>query len=214
MKWAQSIDGKLAWPEKANRPWITGESARRNVHKLRSTCGAILVGVGTVLADDPLLTVRLHQSSWQPRRIVLDSQLRIPLESKLVQTASNAPTEIYTLQQNLHRQSEKVKRLDEMGCQVIPVGDSNGHCELSDVLNDLGKKGVTDLLVEAGPTVLRAFWDQALTDKLMAYIAPVIIGQANNVPEINFNKELSRLNDIQIQKFDNDILIEGFLEKL
>ena len=214
LKWAQSIDGKLAWPDKADRPWITGETARRNVHKLRSSCGAVLVGVGTVLADDPLLNVRLQRSTWQPRRVVLDSRLRIPLESQLVQTAHNTPTEIYALQQNLQRQSEKTKLLNEMGCQVIPVGDLNGHCQLQDVLTDLGKKGVTDLLVEAGPTVLRAFWDQKLADKIMVYIAPLIIGAGNDIPQINFYNELRLLNDIHIQTFDDDILIEGFLEKV
>ena len=218
LKWAQSIDGKLAWPAKAKQRWITNEKARRHVHGVRSRCGAVLVGIGTVLTDDPLLTVRLGRSSWQPRRIVLDSHLRIPLESQLVQTVNKAPLEIYTLQKTVDQQWQKVDALDNCDCQVRPAPEQNGRLDLEAVLKNLGQLGVTDVLVEGGAAILESFQQQNLADRMMAYIAPVIIGD-KNVPAITFTDTVwgkpppyqaeARLKDVNIEQFDGDVLIEG-----
>ena len=211
LKWAQSIDGKLAWPVQAKKRWITNEKARKHVHELRSRCGAVLVGIGTALADDPLLTVRLGKRTWQPRRVVLDSKLRISPESNLVQTAPKAPLVIYSLQSSIDQQQPKVDALTERDCSIRAVPYKNGQLDLSAVLKDLGRLGVTDLLVEGGAAILKSFWEEHLADKIMVYITPAIIGNAHNVPAIHFANRFNVLKDTQITKFDDDFLIEAHL---
>jgi len=212
LKWAQSTDGKLAWPSGSRQRWITNEKSRHHVHQLRSRCGAILVGIGTVKADDPLLTVRLaEKKTIQPIRVVLDSKLAMPPESKLAQTTGDTPVIIYTLQATVDKEQEKVKTLNDLGCQVTPLSDHHGWVDLAAVLTDLGSRGLTDLLVEGGPTVLKAFWQQRLADKVMVYIAPVVIGGGEDVPTIDFADELDKLEDVHTQQFDGDTLIEGYV---
>jgi len=210
LKWAQSIDAKLAWPAQAKQRWISNEKARKHVHQVRSHCGAVLVGIGTALADDPLLTVRLGKSTWQPRRVVLDSNLRISTGSHLVQTAPKAPLIIYSLQSSIDQQQPKVDALEERDCSIRAVPEKNGQLDLPLVLKDLGRLGITDLLVEGGATVLKSFWEEKLTDKIMVYIAPVIIGN-DHVPKIHFACKYDHLKDVQIRKFDDNILIEAYL---
>ncbi|KPK77960.1 MAG: hypothetical protein AMJ79_01580, partial [Phycisphaerae bacterium SM23_30] len=212
LKWAQSIDGKLAWPKETQRRLITGAKARQHVHRLRSRCGAILVGVGTVLADDPRLTVRLEGDHHQPIRVVLDNHLRTPVESQLVQTAQEAPLVIYTLTRAMGQ--EKVGVLLDCGCKVLPVAEHDGQVKLSAVLADLGKRGVTDLLVEGGATVLNAFWEAGLADKLVIYIAPLIIGGSSEIPAIKLHRKIESLEDVSIDNLDGDVCIEGYLGDL
>jgi len=221
LKWAQSIDGKLAWPAQSGRRWITNEQSRRHVHQIRSRCGAILVGIGTVLADDPMLNVRTDKKKPpQPIRIVLDEQLAIPLDSKLAKTAKQIPLIIFTLPKTIDTNTEKADLLGELGCQVLAVekrvGQSptlhnadDGLIDLSAVLDELGSRGITDLLVEGGPTVLNSFHKQHLADRIMAYIAPVIIGNSQNVPSIDFKAEPGQLKNINIRKFGDNTLIQG-----
>jgi len=115
-KWAQSIDGKLRWPKELNKRWITGPQAREHVHRLRSQCGAILAGIETVLADDPMLNVRLQEPVKQPLRVILDSRLRIPFESKIVQSAKEYPTLICTSEESASKNATPLK---EKGCEIL-----------------------------------------------------------------------------------------------
>jgi diaminohydroxyphosphoribosylaminopyrimidine deaminase/5-amino-6-(5-phosphoribosylamino)uracil reductase len=213
LKWAESIDGKLAWPAGSERRWLTNEKSRAHVHEIRSQCGAILVGIGTVLADDPMLNVRLAHSKPQPVRVVLDSRLRIPLDCQLVRSAKQQPVIVYALLSEVHHQRDKVWALVEQGCEVVEMSEKEGCINLSAMLADLGKRGVTDLLVEGGATILHAFMKEDLADKVMAYIAPIIIGEDKNVPPINFTSQLHTLTDISIRSFDEDVLIEGYLDR-
>ena len=219
LKWAQSLDGKLSWPlepASAENPhrWISNEKSRRHVHKIRRQAGAILVGIGTVLADDPLLTVRLGGKRHQPRRVVLDSQLRISEDCQVVRTAHEAPVLLYTLEETLDGNSAKAARLRELGCELISTPSQNNRPEISSVLTDLGRRGVTELLVEGGATILKAFVEQQLVDKFMIYIAPLFIGNQEKVAKVDFGISYNQLHDIKITKFDTDILIEAFTEKL
>jgi len=219
LKWAQSLDGKLAWPSEpgsAENPhrWISNEKSRRHVHQIRRQVGAILVGIGTVLADDPLLTVRLGGKRHPPRRVVLDSQLRIPEDRQLVKTAPEASVLIYSLSQSIQDKGKVASRLQEGGCEVVAVTGKEERLDLEAVLADLGKRGVTELLVEGGATILKAFVEQRLVDKYMIYIAPILIGSQSEAPKIDFGISYDPLHDIKITKFDTDILIEGFTEKL
>ncbi len=306
LKWAQSIDAYLSWPERlsdavetdivdnsADRDnrWITGEKSRLHVHKLRRNCGAILVGIGTVLADDPLLNVRLPGRNPQPVRIVLDTHLRINPAARLVQTAKHQKLIICTLTDsdyyrlyscytntNISANSysdnsannytdrtanstsnnycddgclnrggqsrilpyimtpesrlQKMQMLRRCGCEILqlPVDNQNNRISLVDLLNTLADAGITDLLVEGGPTVLSAFLQQNLADKLMVYVAPVIIAGGNivsdtfsvvnNAKTINscarlcFVSAVNHIYDAQTTKLGNDILIEGYISAL
>jgi len=213
LKWAQSLDGKLTWPKSAGRRWISNEQSRRHVHQLRSRCGAILVGVGTVLADDPLLTVRLRVSGRQVLRVVLDSHLKIPIESQLVQSAREVPVLICTLHQAVIAESEKVTVLRDLGCEIIPLAEYERRVDLEAVLNELGKRSVTDLLVEGGAAILKAFLRRNLADKVMVYIAPTIIGEGAGVVMLDFTARYEELQDVRVRRFGGDVLVEGYLQQ-
>lgn len=228
LKWAQSLDGCLAYPvspettsvysevsKQTQSPgrWITNETSRRHVHQVRSQCGAILVGIGTVVADDPLLTVRLKKKHHQPLRVVLDSQLRIPEDCRLVRTATESPTLIYTTAPIDQNNGVFVSKLQERGCDVVGVAKKDGRVDMEAVLDDLGRRGVTDVLVEGGAMILKAFIDQKLVDRFMIYIAPVYIGDKENVPRVDFALPCGSLHDVAITTFDTDILIEAFAEE-
>ncbi|MCP4712058.1 MAG: bifunctional diaminohydroxyphosphoribosylaminopyrimidine deaminase/5-amino-6-(5-phosphoribosylamino)uracil reductase RibD, partial [Planctomycetes bacterium] len=202
LKWAQSADGKLAWPKDSKNRWITGLDARHHAHQLRSRCGAILVGIDTVLSDDPLLTVRLQGEHFQPVRVILDSHLRTPQDCKIVKTARDAPVMIYTLGDD----SNKYKYFLKMGCKVITVEPSGGYVSLTTVITDLGDRGVNDLLVEGGAKVLKSFWEQGLADQVAIYKASEIIGN-DTVPKIEFDVGETKLTDISVLTFEKDKFI-------
>lgn len=215
LKWAQSIDGILAWPEGAGKRWISNDQSRRHAHHLRSQCGAVLVGVGTILADDPLLNVRLARKLPQPLRVVLDSKLRIPLDCQLAQTARQQPVLVCTLAQTLANEPEKAEMLEKSGCEVISVPDCQGRPDLSAVLGELGQRGICDLLVEGGPTILAAFVAAGRVDRVMVYVAPVLIGSpgASGQPKKPMLLGLPgpvELADTRIRRFGQDMLIEGW----
>jgi len=213
LKWAQSIDGKLALPGPTTQRWISNEKSRRHVHQLRRACGAVLVGIGTVLADDPLLTARSGgKKPPQPLRVILDSNLRISLESKLMQSANHYPLLICCLTRSLQSQRQKVWEMIDLGCEVLGFAEKAGRVDLAAILTELGSRGISDLLVEGGPTILQSFWQEGLADKLMCYLAPLIIGD-QNTPALHFAPPGTSLRDITIQQFDGDILIEGYLDR-
>ncbi len=212
LKWAESIDGKLAWPAGSENRWLTNEKSRAHVHQIRSQCGAVLVGIGTVLADDPMLNVRLARARPQPIRAILDSHLRIPPACQLVRTARQQPVIVYALATEVHHQRDKVWTLVDQGCEVVEMPEKEGRISLPAVLDNLGRRGITDLLVEGGPTVLGGFLREKLADQIMTYIAPVIIGDHPDVPGLDLSRSLDPLADVQIRVFENDVLMEGYLD--
>lgn len=212
LKWAQSIDGKLGWPVELHRRWITNKQSRSHVHLLRSRCGAILVGIGTVLADDPMLNVRLDGDFAQPVRVVLDSRLRLPLDCQLARTAKESPVLLCTLPDVA--KAEKADLLRELGCEVIAIGRHERQIDLIAILNELGNRGITDLLVEGGPEVLRSFLRGNLADRLMVYIGDVFIGQGGIKGDGDlpcFAEAFEKLKDVQTQRFGSDVLLEAWL---
>jgi len=171
LKLAQSLDGKIATATGESQ-WITGEPARAFGHLLRARHDAILVGVGTALADDPSLTCRLpgleHRS---PLRVVLDTRLRLTDWSKLAQTAGEVPTLVYTVA------AAGGGKLEACGVQVVRVGkDAAGRPKLAEVLADLAGRGITRLLVEGGAAVHAGFLNSGLADRLEVFSAPMILG--------------------------------------
>ncbi len=177
-KWAQTSDGCLALPAGAEPPggserWISGDKSRAMVHELRGYCDGICVGSGTVLADDPLLTNRTGRGR-QPTRIVLDGQLRTPSDSRLIATASaNAPVLLATTARTLEVQAASAGILAREGVEflALPAG-ARGGVSLGALLDELGRRKWTRLLVEGGPTVLRRVISEHLADELWVFISP------------------------------------------
>ncbi len=170
-KWAQSLDGKIA-PASRQSKWITGELARARAHQLRSQCQGVCVGVGTVLADDPLLTNR-SGAGRQPTRLVLDARLRTPSESQLLRTAGEVPLIVATGPGASPAQADAIQRA---GGEVLRLNEQAGELDLGQLLDELGRRQWTRLLVEGGQAVLRSFLRQQLADELAIFIAPCMIG--------------------------------------
>jgi len=193
LKWAQSADGKVAGPH-GHRTQISNQLSMKLVHELRARSDAILVGIGTVLADDPLLTARLARYRRPLLRAVLDSSLRIPLQSRLVKTAGDGNVIIYcdTTENNSH----KAKTLHEAGLEVVGIAMGRmGKPSPKFVLADLAKRGVSHLLVDAGPTLGQSLIDQSLADRVWIIHSPMKIDspQAPSAPVAPY-QEVATLN--------------------
>jgi diaminohydroxyphosphoribosylaminopyrimidine deaminase/5-amino-6-(5-phosphoribosylamino)uracil reductase len=215
LKWAQSIDGKMAWADKTDvRRWIANEQSRKDVHKLRRCVGAILVGINTVLADNPLLTVRPSSAS-QPARVVLDSKLRIPLGCKLLGTAKKAPVLIVASEQALQTNPKKQEKIARKGAEVLAYPDT-GRSNLYFLLDELSNRGIAQLLVEGGPTVIASFLKERLADQIVIYITPKILGGSGSVGIAEPMAELTKsfgLHYVDIKRFGDDVKISGLSKK-
>lgn len=170
MKLATSLDGRIA-NAKGESQWITGEEARAYGHRLRSTHDAILTGIGTVLADDPALTCRLDGLP-SPVRVVLDSRLRLPLDSQLVQTAKDTPVWLITSETD----AMKHAALEKAGIRIRVVKTENGHTSLPAALEWLAEQGITRLLTEGGAALNGSLWRSGLVDRLYWFRAPIVLG--------------------------------------
>lgn len=170
VKIAASLDGRVAMAD-GNSQWITGPAARSDVQRLRARSGAIMTGIGTVLADDPSLTLRavsLNTRGRQPVRVVLDSGLRMPLAAEML--ALPGRTLLYCCD------DANGQPLLEAGAEVVKVGGSDSRVDLLQVLEDLAAREINDVLIEAGPTLAGSFIEQNLVDELVIYQAPHIMG--------------------------------------
>lgn len=170
LKYAMTLDGKLAAYTGASQ-WITGEEARRHVHTQRGRYRSILVGVGTVLADDPQLTCRI-EGGRNPLRIVCDSHLRTPLTAQVVQTAREVPTLIATCETD----PAKAKPYEDLGVRVLPLPAKNGKVDLAALMEVLGQEEVDSVLLEGGSQLHWAALESGIVNKVQAYIAPKLLG--------------------------------------
>ncbi len=173
LKAAMSLDGKIAVPSGESK-WITGEEARSDVQLLRNKYSGIMAGIGTVIQDDPELTCRLP-GGRNPQRIILDSRLRISLDSRVLANSSENPAIIACTER---APAEKVKYLEHMGAKLISCESSNGHIDLLDLMGKLGDLSIDSILLEGGSTVNESAFSQGIVDKLILYVAPKIIGGA------------------------------------
>jgi diaminohydroxyphosphoribosylaminopyrimidine deaminase/5-amino-6-(5-phosphoribosylamino)uracil reductase len=182
-KLASSLDGRVA-TRTGDSQWISGESSRALVHRWRAEFDAVAVGIGTALADDPLLTARGLDppAPRQPARVVFDSMARLPLDSKLVGSIAEAPLHVIS---GPDAPADRVEALRTAGADVFQGSDPLSHPRtrgLTPVLAELGRRGITSILLEGGPTLAGAFLDGGELDELRVFIAPLLIGGAEAPP--------------------------------
>ncbi|MBI1831501.1 MAG: bifunctional diaminohydroxyphosphoribosylaminopyrimidine deaminase/5-amino-6-(5-phosphoribosylamino)uracil reductase RibD [Planctomycetes bacterium] len=203
-KWAMSLDGKLA-TRTGESKWISNESSRRKVHELRGRMDGILVGIGTALADDPLLNAR-PAGPRTATRVVLDSRARLPIESQLVRTARDVPTLIVV------RSGAPSLPLTQAGCEVLAIDpDGDGRPDMMKWLDELGRRRWTNLLVEGGAGVFGRLFDLGLVDEVHAFIAPKVIGGAAKTPVAGMGIERLSQNEgwqtEAIENLDGDVYV-------
>jgi len=225
LKSAMTLDGKIA-PSPAARQagngftgyWITAEAARTQVHELRHQHDAILAGVGTILADNPLLSDRSGRPRRRPLlRVVLDSQLRVPLESRFVQSAA-------TQRKNdvvvfcVSSSTDKKNRLEELGVRVeqVPADETTRRTDIRAVLRRLADWEILNVMIEGGSTVNGAALAAGLADKLFLYYAPKILGGADAVPfaaGLGFGElgRAAQIKHVRVHQFGEDFAVEGYL---
>lgn len=212
-KWAQTADGYLALPPGDGR-WISGPESRAYVHELRSRCDAILVGVDTVLADDPLLTNRSGKGK-QPARVVLDSALRTPADSQLARTADVSPVIIMTTEDALRERAASAKALGDAGLEIFALPGGDCGVDLPAALDEMGRRQWTYLLVEGGAKVLRTFTGAGLADELLAFVSPNAAENTKNLPRFDIAdlQQSLGLGLPEISSFENDRLLRYLLTR-
>ena len=217
LKFAMTLDGKIATRTGASK-WITGEAARNHVHQLRGRYAGILAGIGTVLADDPMLNCRID-GAHQPLRIILDSHLRIPMGSRLVRSAKEYPLLIVCNESARDREegTSRIQKLEEAGAKVWPLPEKNGHPDLNVLMQRLGEEKIDSVLIEGGGTVNEAALKAHIVHHVYAYIAPKIFGgeDAKTPVEgsgIRLPQECAKLRLAKITVLLNDMLLEYDVE--
>jgi diaminohydroxyphosphoribosylaminopyrimidine deaminase/5-amino-6-(5-phosphoribosylamino)uracil reductase len=225
LKAAMTLDGKIAPPAaESHNPtalevggatggWITSEAARAHVHELRHQHDAIMVGVGTVIADDPLLTDRSGRARRRPLlRVILDSRLRLPLHSRVVQSANNDVLVLCSF-----AEARRKKQLQQHGIRVhqIPVGNPEGRPDLAAVARCLGQMEITSLLIEGGAMVNWAALASGIVDKVFFYYAPKILAGTGSVPfargEGFAHSNAAYVRSIKLHRLGEDFAVEGYL---
>jgi len=215
VKTAQSLDGKIAAKTGDSR-WITGEKSRRYVHELRHNADAVMVGVNTVIRDDPLLTSRTGRGGdKQPLKVIVDSKLKIPETAKIFSRHSPAKVILATTKK---APKSKIDRLKKMGCDILILKQKNGRVDLRQMMNVLGKMGIVNVLVEGGGELTGSLADEKLVDKFLFFISPKIIGgrDAKGPVEGEGVKKVSQaliLKNIRYKNFRDDLLIEGYVHR-
>lgn len=211
LKIAQTLDGKIATVSGESK-WITGEEARLAGRRLRDSHDAILVGVNTVLKDDPSLTARLP-GGRDPLRIVVDSRLRTPPHAKIVAQASSAKTFIATLE---HASKDRLVKLLEAGAEIILAKAKDGKVDLKHLLKTVGGYGVSSVLIEGGAEVNAAALQAGIVDKVVLFTAPMLMTGRDSLCSIGgvSPRKLSRalrLKDVSVEPVGDDLMIQGYL---
>ena len=215
LKSAASLDGKIATRVGDTR-WITNEKSRAFLHRLRNDVDGILVGIGTIMADDPELTTRLNgRRGKDPVRIVVDSKLRIMLRAKVLNPESKAGTIIATTEL-AHK--EKIKKLEELGARVLIVGSKENRVDLRELMYELGKLEITSLLIEGGAEINASSLGSGIVDKVLFFYAPKIIGGADALGMVGGEgveklRDAINLKNIRVRRLGDDILVEGYINK-
>ncbi len=213
MKTGMSLDGKIATYSGESK-WITEEKSRENVHNLRNELTGIMVGINTVLKDNPQLTCRVN-GGRNPIRIIVDSNLKIPMDCKIVNTAKEVETIIATTDKaNL----DKINSLEDKGVKIIVVPSKNGKVNLKELMTILGKLKIDSILLEGGGTLNFSALEEGIVDKVKIYIAPKIIGGKDSKTPIEGKgidnlKDAFKITNLSVSTIGEDILVEGYVEK-
>lgn len=214
MKYAMTMDGKIA-AYTGKSQWITGEPARRHVHHSRNRYAAIMVGIGTVLRDDPLLTCRLP-GGRNPIRIICDSRLRIPTDSQIMHTAKEIPTILAVCSDSLANPAlqNKQAQLQAAGCRLLGLPEADGQISLPALMEELGKQAIDSVLLEGGGTLNWSALKSGIVHKIQAYVAPLLLcgrdagspiaGQGFPSPDDGIH-----LTPPRVLTFGSDILLES-----
>jgi diaminohydroxyphosphoribosylaminopyrimidine deaminase/5-amino-6-(5-phosphoribosylamino)uracil reductase len=215
IKTAATLDGRIA-TSSGDARWISNERSRRFVHRLRCDLDAILVGSATALTDDPQLTARLGAKHCrQPKRIVLDSQLRLPVTSQLVRTAQQAPLWVAC---HADTPRERRRPLEEAGVEIIDLPGADTGLDLEALLRELGKRHLTSLLVEGGGHVIGGFVEKGLADDFYFFYAPKNLADPEAIPMVSgkardtMSEALPAFN-LQVRRFGEDIMVYGRLRE-
>ncbi len=214
MKTAMTLDGKIA-SHTGDSKWISNENSRRFVHQIRNRVMGIIVGINTVILDNPSLTTRLEGKSKDPDRIIIDTECRTPLDSKVVNNISKAKTYICVGEGAC---KERIRKLEDRGCIVLTLEKENGRVSISEVIKYFSEKGFDSLLLEGGGTLNFSFLEKKYVSKIMSFIAPKLIGGVDSKTPISGVgiKKMSdavSIYDITVQSIDDDILVQGYLER-
>ncbi len=213
MKTGMSLDGKIATYSGESK-WITEEKSREDVHNLRNELTGIMVGINTVLKDNPQLTCRVN-GGRNPIRIIVDSTLKIPIDCKIVNTAKEVETIIATTDKaNL----DKINSLEDKGVKIIVVPSKNGKVNLKELMTILGKLKIDSILLEGGGTLNFSALEEGIVDKVKIYIAPKIIGGKDSKTPIEGKgidnlKDAFKITNLSVSTIKEDILVEGYVEK-
>jgi diaminohydroxyphosphoribosylaminopyrimidine deaminase / 5-amino-6-(5-phosphoribosylamino)uracil reductase len=208
-KWAMTLDGRIATRTGDSR-WISGEAARAFVHEVRAASDAILVGIGTVLRDDPQLTAR-GPAARQPARVIVDSALRIPPDARVL-LRDGTPVIVFTTR----RAGPEARRaLEARGVEVL-IADAGGvRVDLRTAVAELARRGVTSLLVEGGGGIHGACMDAGLVDKVLIFLGPLIVGGPAPGPVggvgIAALKQAWRLQRMNVRQLDQDVVVDGYV---
>jgi diaminohydroxyphosphoribosylaminopyrimidine deaminase / 5-amino-6-(5-phosphoribosylamino)uracil reductase len=212
-KWAMTLDGKIA-TRSGDSKWISNEASRRIVHELRGRMDAIIIGIGTALADDPLLTAR-PPGPRVALRVILDSQARLPVSSRLMQSAREVPTLLVVSSAVTENMLAPIRAA---GCQVLQMpANAEGKADLQSILAHLGQWHATNILVEGGAEVLGSFLDLGAIDETHVFVAPCLIGGAEAKTALAGRgreqiKEGMRMTETEVKMVDGDVYVRGWLE--
>lgn len=212
LKFAATLDGKIATASGESR-WITGLQARRYTHRLRAEADAVLVGVGTVLKDDPRLTARLASGRRDPHRIVVDERLALPLDARVLQPRPGSTTYVATI---AGAPSARRRRIEALGATVLIAASRSGLVDLEDVMRQLGARGITSVLIEGGAEINASALRAGLVGKVIVILAPALMGGRDAVsaiggPSPRRLRDALRLRDRSVRPCGDDLIVEGYL---
>jgi len=218
IKCAATLDGRIATRTGDSR-WVTGEASRNFVHQLRHAVDAIMVGIDTVVRDDPSLTTRLNKDlpdkGRDPVRVVLDTRLRIPKAAKLLRLDSDSDTLIIT---GPDVSGDQKAGIEKQGAKVIEAPVKDGMIDLGGLMDNLGALGLTSLLIEGGSRVIASALAAGIADKIIFFYAPKILGGDDGVPICQgpgpaLMDQSIPVKDVQVRRFGDDIMVEGYIVK-
>jgi diaminohydroxyphosphoribosylaminopyrimidine deaminase/5-amino-6-(5-phosphoribosylamino)uracil reductase len=209
-----TLDGKVA-TRTGDSKWISSELSRARAHRWRAESDAVAVGIGTAMADDPLLTARIEGVARQPQRVVFDAEARLPLDSQLVQSAGVTPVLLIC---SRAASRTHVQALESAGVEVCTVSGENESARVQAALDELGCRDIQQLLVEGGPHLAGSFLDAGEVDELRVFVAPVIAGGRTAKPAVEGEgvetmADAARAIHTTVERIEDDVLVTARLRE-